>query len=164
MRIYEDTVLAIKELTSTKTGSGTVQETQLDLRSGTIFGKSKKLSGGSKYEITLPNGVAGIRGTVYMINAQGLLDVLEGAVVIAYVAPDGSVITKTVNAGYEFDPRTGQLTPISVIKELQMMRAAREAGYGPNSQPTTYRTDDTTITVSPVAGNPGSSSGETPGK
>jgi len=45
--------------------------------------RMKKLTPTSKYEIKVPNGVAGIRGTIYFINASGILRVLSGTVVIA---------------------------------------------------------------------------------
>jgi hypothetical protein len=152
LRVYEDSVLALDKLTATKTGADEVKETQLDLRSGTIFGNVKRLSGASKYEVKVPNGVAGIRGTVYMINAQGVLSVLDGSVVLAYVGPGGSVITQVVNAGWQFDPATGQLTPISDFRRKEMVEAAKQAGIGPNTPPTTYTVDDTLIYVSPTAG------------
>lgn len=155
LRVYEDSVLSLDKLTSTKTGSDEVKETQLDLRAGSVFGKVKKLSGASKYEVKLPNGVAGIRGTTYMINAQGVLSVLVGSVVLAYVGPDGAVITQVVNGGYQFDPRTGQLTPIpdSVMRDLT--NAAKDAGLGPNMPPTSYKVDETTIYVSPTQSQQG---------
>ena len=159
LRVYEDSVLAVEKLTATRTGADEVKETQLDLRSGTIFGKVKRLSGASKYEVKLPSGVAGIRGTIYTINAQGVLSVLVGSVVLAYVGPDGSVITQVVNGGWQFDPRTGQLTPIPDFRQKEMVKAAKEAGIGPNTPPTTYTVDDTIIYVSPVSGHNGNRGG-----
>lgn len=155
LRLYEDSVLALDKLTATKTGADEVKETQLDLRSGTVFGKVKKLSGASKYEIKLPSGVAGIRGTIYTINAQGVLSVLVGSVVLAYVGPDGSVITQVVNGGYQFDPRSGLLTPLPDFKQKEMVKAAKRAGIGPNTPPTSYTVDDTIIYVSPTQGHNG---------
>lgn len=162
LRLYEDSVLAIDKLTATKTGADVVKETQLDLRSGSIFGKVKKLSAASKYEIKLPNGVAGIRGTIYTINAQGVVSVLVGSVVLAYVGPDGSVITQVVMGGYQFDPRTGELTPIPDFQQKEMVKAAKEAGIGPNTPPTTYTIDDTIVYVSPTQGHNGNEGGNGP--
>jgi hypothetical protein len=153
LRIYEDSVLALDKLTTTKTGMDEVKETQLDLRAGTIFGKVKKLSAASKYEIKLPNGVAGIRGTIYSISAQGVVSVLTGSVVIAYTGSDGTVVTQVVNAGYEFDTRTGQLTPIPDFKEKEMVEAARQAGVGPSTVPTTITVDQTEYYISPTQGS-----------
>src|SRR5438477_6178858 len=59
VRLFENSVLAIDKLTSVETGADMVTETQLDLQRGRLFGNVKKMSGASKYEVNLPNGVAG---------------------------------------------------------------------------------------------------------
>ena len=56
----ENSALGIDKLTSMDTGSDSVTETQLDLKAGHIMGSVKKLSAASKYEVKIPNGVAGI--------------------------------------------------------------------------------------------------------
>lgn len=121
VRIYENTALGIDKLTSMKTGADEVTETQLDLKSGKITGNVKKMSAASKYEIKLPNGVAGIRGTIYEITAEGVVKVADGSVVIAYMAADGSVTTKVVTGGNKFDARTGEITALTPA-ELGAMR------------------------------------------
>lgn len=113
IRIYENTVLAVDKLSITQTGADTVTDTELDLKAGKILGTVKKLSPTSKYEVKIPNGVAGIRGTIYVLSANGILSVLTGSVVVAYVGPGGDVITQVVNAGQQFDLNTGLITQIS---------------------------------------------------
>ena len=112
VRLQQDTVLAFDKLTVTDTGSDEVTETQLDLRSGKIFGSVKKLSTGSLYEIKLPNGVAGVRGTDFSLSALGLIQVLNGSMVISWAAADGTPMTQAVNAGWQFETSTGLLSPI----------------------------------------------------
>ena len=63
VRMWENTLLGVDKLTFTQTGADVVTETQLDLKAGHIFGMVKKMSAASKYEVKIPNGVAGIRGT-----------------------------------------------------------------------------------------------------
>ena len=111
VRVFADSVLGIDKLTTTDTGMEPVTETQLDLRSGKILGTVKKLSAGSRYEVKIPNGVAGIRGTTYTITADGVVSVYDGSVVVAYTGPDGNPVTQVVMAGQEFNVRTGQLGP-----------------------------------------------------
>ena len=43
--------------------------TMLNLVSGTVLGNVKKISANSRYEITTPHGVAGIRGTDFKVEA-----------------------------------------------------------------------------------------------
>lgn len=113
IRIKENSVLVINKLTITHTGAETVTDTELDLQAGTILGTVKKLSPLSKYEVKIPNGVAGIRGTIYEITATGILKVLSGSVVLAYVGPGNNALTPVISAGQEFDLNTGMTTPIS---------------------------------------------------
>ncbi len=122
VRMWENTLLGIDKLTETKTGADVVTETQLDLKAGHIFGVVKKMSAASKYEVKIPNGVAGIRGTVYDISAEGLIKVLSGSVVLAYVGPDGTITTQPVNSAQQFDARSGVLSPLPVTDEGDMKR------------------------------------------
>lgn len=162
VRINEDTVLALDKLTVMDTGADQVTETQLDLRSGKVFGTVKKLSAASRYEIKLPNGVAGVRGTIYTISSDGVGQVLVGSVVISWIAPDGSPMTQTVNSGFQFDARTGLVTPTPDYDQKAMVKAAKEAGIGPNTPPKTFVQDQTVYYVSPVKGFNGNSGTSVP--
>ena len=123
IRIYENTVLGVEKLTVNQTGADTVTETQLDLKHGKIFGTVKKLAAASKYEVKIPNGVAGIRGTIYFISADGILSVISGSVVLAYIGSDSNPVTQVVTAGQQFDSRTGKLTaiPSSLLEQLRQV-------------------------------------------
>ena len=124
IRIFENTVLGVDKLTVDQTGADTVTETQLDLKAGSIFGSVKKLSAASKYEIKIPNGVAGIRGTIFYLSADGILRLLSGSIVLAYVSPDGTVMTQVVSGGQQFDARSGQLTSVSSAASSEMQALA----------------------------------------
>jgi hypothetical protein len=153
VRLFEDSALALDKLTCTKTGMDEVSETQFDLRAGKMFGRVKKLSAGSKYEIKLPNGVAGIRGTIYTVDVNGVVTVLEGTVVISIVGADGKVVTVVVEAGFMYDPRAGG-APVRLTDTLmqELLLAAKQAGAGVEIGPTSYTLDQTVINVSPTTG------------
>jgi len=155
VRLFENTILQVDKLSSTETGADTVSETQLDLQRGRLFGNVKKMSAASKYEVKLPNGVAGIRGTIYNLSASGVVQVVVGSVVIAYVGADGNVVTQVVMGGQQFDARTGQITPISAFDQRTLVRLAKEARIGPNTPPTTFTVDHTIYYVSPTTGHNG---------
>lgn len=155
VHIYENTVLGIDKLTSIDTGADTVTETQLDLQAGHILGNVKKMSAASKYEVKIPNGVAGIRGTVYTLSSDGVVKVLVGTVVIAWVGPDGTPMTQVVVGGQQFDARTGQITPISSFDQQEMVKEAKAARIGPNTPATTFAIDHTIYFVSPTIGHNG---------
>jgi len=114
VRIWENSALGIDKLASQETGMERVTDTQLDLKTGHISGSVKKMSAASKYEVKLPNGVAGIRGTLYDIFAEGIIKVRVGSVVLAWVDPKtGNVVTQVVSGGQGYDARTGVISPLS---------------------------------------------------
>ena len=161
VRMTENTLLSIDRLLITKTGADTVTETELDLRSGKIFGSVKKLTGASKYEVKIPNGVAGIRGTVYAMAAgTGVLSVYEGTVYIVYVDPATGAVSEPqpVNAGEGFDPATGKITPISQVEieneiRILMLSVIHTGKLPPDVQITPG--DPTLYYVSPAQGENG---------
>lgn len=154
VRVWESSVLVVEKLLIAETGADKVRETGLDLRAGKIFGTVKKLTGASRYEVKIPNGVAGIRGTVYMMSAEGVLNVFRGAVMIAYTDGTGATVTQTVVGGQSFDTRTGQFTPIPEY----ILREGRDAENechdsqpgGGNHYPGNHNHDHT----SPTTGRP----------
>ncbi len=89
IRMTSDTVLAIDKLTVSDTGVDTVSDTELDLRQGRIYCSVKKLSGASQYLIKIPNGIAGVRGTLFVIDASGYVGVLKNSVVLSIIGSDG---------------------------------------------------------------------------
>jgi len=122
IRLQPDTTLAIDKFTFTQTGADTVSDTELDLRSGNVFGNVKKISAESKYLIKMPTGVAGVRGTAFLLGANGDVTVLSGSVVVSGIGANGQVYTTVVAAGDQFNPQTGQvtrLTPRSLVAAIR---------------------------------------------
>jgi hypothetical protein len=102
--------------------------------------------------VKIPNGVAGIRGTIYTLSADGVLTVVSGSVVLSYVAPDGSVITQVVGSGQRYDAKTGEISnaPEAILRELaQYVGELRGVSF---AGPTTFTVDRTLYYVSPTIG------------
>ena len=155
VRVWENTALGIDKLTAMQSGTEPVSETQLDLKAGRITGSVKKMSAASKYEVKLPNGVAGIRGTVYDISAEGVVRVFVGSMVVAWVDPKtGNVVTQVVMGGQQYDARSNQITPIPE-PEMQTFEhlVIGLRVFEPVTQ-TTLAFDRTIINVSPVGPPP----------
>ncbi len=135
VRLYENSVLDIGKLTSDRTGTGEVSETQLDLRAGQIMGGVRKSSTASRYEIKCLKGVAGVRGGVYLMNSSGELDVLYGMAIIALQAADGSTPVKMVAANQQFDPGTGLVTEIQTPLPIEPLATNPKPEVSPASPP-----------------------------
>lgn len=161
IRVLENSVLVFEKLTVTETGAEQITETELDLRSGKIVGTVKKLSPTSHYEIKLPHGVAGVRGTIYTMSSDGVIQVLSGSLVVSWTAPDGTIMTQPINAGDQFDTRTGLVTPIPDSDRKELVKAAKAARIGPNSPPISFVEDHTIYFVSPTQGHNGNAGSAT---
>jgi FecR protein len=159
VRIWANTALGIDKLTMMQTGADNVTETQLDLKQGRISGSVKKMSAASKYEVKLPNGVAGVRGTVYDIQAVGIVKVYIGSMVVAWVDPKTqNVTTQTVMGGQAYDAPNNQVSPLSPasMSELQSLASSMLVGGGAGVVETTLAIDRAVVGMSPVGANPAS--------
>ncbi len=135
IRITENTTLALDKLAFTDTGADTVVEVQLNLPDGTILGNVNKLSAASKYEVKVPNGVAGIRGTRYRISSSAHVVLLEGSLIMVYVPPNGVPTPYPLfgpPAQY-FSPTEGvKPCPIVLVEEVRnQLPGGGGAGPGP---------------------------------
>jgi hypothetical protein len=158
VRIWANSALGIDKLTAMQTGAEMVTETQLDLKQGRITGNVKKMSAASKYEVKLPNGVAGVRGTLFDIQAIGIVKVYVGSMVVAWVDPKTqNVTTQTVMGGQAYDASNNQISPLSAasMSELESLSGSLLVSQGVGG-PSTLASDHTVIGMSPVGANPDS--------
>ena len=163
VRVMENTVLGIDKLSMMETGADVVSDTQLDLKSGRIIGNVKKMSAASRYEIKLPNGVAGIRGTVYDITADGTIRVASGSVVISFVDSKGNVQTRSVMGGQEYNAHTDQITALGAGVGAQIETLANAVGGGVITTSSSVSVDRTIIYVSPTTGTSSGNGGHSGG-
>jgi hypothetical protein len=152
VRMTGDTVLAIDELTISDTGLDTVSDTELDLKHGRIFASVKKLSAASEYLVKIPNGVAGVRGTLFEIDASGWCAVLKSSVLLALAEPNGATTTYLVDQGNQFEPQTGQISPLppELFSLLQQMATALDTAY---VEVVSFEYDQTFSFISPTSGH-----------
>jgi hypothetical protein len=104
VQVMENTAVTIEELAADESGVDPVVDTKLNLTQGKISGYVRKTSPNSTYTVTTPTATAAVRGTVYMISADGYVWVWEGCVDVAHQPPGGGVTNYQVCAGQMFDP------------------------------------------------------------
>jgi FecR protein len=123
IRIFSMTMVGVDKLTVDRTGVDEVSDTQLDLRAGQIFANVKKLSKQSRYEVKIPNGVAGIRGSGILFSSTGIVRSYSGSAVVSIIAGNGSQITAEVPTGKSFDPLSGLVTEMNPaeLKRLELI-------------------------------------------
>jgi FecR protein len=104
IRMFGNTVLAIDKLTQFDTGVDTVSDTEVDLRTGGIFGSVKKMSASSQFIIKIPNGVAGIRGSRFVVTLKEVPSTVPNTGNMVWVLDqwlqfEGSSIVSIANPG-----------------------------------------------------------------
>ena len=98
----------------------------MTVKAGRIFGSVPKLSAASRYEIKFPNGVAAIRGTKYLIGANGTVAVLQGLVVVTWkILATGNLLTRVISQNEAFDPVSGAVGPASPAQISEMQARLR---------------------------------------
>lgn len=154
VRLRDNTLLAIDKLTMERTGVDTVSDMQLDLRAGRVFFNVKKTSAASRFEIKLPNGVAGIRGSIGEFAVGGPLTMYLGSAVVTYVNPanPAETITKVINAGQHYDLTTDTYRPVPMEIRQQFINQAEEMSLWPG-QVIPYINDPTVQYISSTTPN-----------
>ncbi len=129
IRVLDDSYLVFDSMSAKTTGAGNVTETLLDLKKGSIFGSVKKQAAASRFEVKIPNGVAGIRGTIFLITAAGNVSCLTGSVVAAFTDSSGGVATQVVGGGSQLNTNNGQISPISAAASGSMNSMVGDCNY-----------------------------------
>jgi hypothetical protein len=152
VRMMGNTVLAIDKLTVSDTGVDSVSDTELDLRQGAIYNSVKKLSGASQYLIKIPNGIAGVRGTMFYISATGECAAFKNSLVLSIIGNDGKPDTVVVGEGSQFNPQTGQTSPLApdMISQLNQIFTALRTTY---LEILNFTFDTTRCHISPTTGH-----------
>ncbi len=152
VRLTGDTMLAIDKLTVSDTGVDAVSDTELDLWQGRIFCSVKKLSAASQYLVKIPNGIAGVRGTLFGIDASGWCAVLKNSVLLAITGPHDAVTTYLVGEGNQFNPETGEISPLpsDLLGVLHQIATALDTVY---VEIVSFEYDQTFSYISPTSGH-----------
>jgi len=152
VRLTGNTVLAIDKLTVSDTGVDSVSDTELDLRQGAIYNSVKKLSGASQYLIKIPNGIAGVRGTLFYISASGECAAFKNSIVLSIIGKNGKPDTVVVGEGTRFNPQTGKTSPLppEVLNQLNQIFTALRTTY---LEVVNFTYDTTRCYISPTHGH-----------
>lgn len=133
VRILDDSYLVFDSLNATVTSADTVTETLLDLKKGSIFGSVKKQASASRFEIKTPNGVAGIRGTIFMISTSSI-SCLTGSVICAFTDAQGNVGTQVVGGGQQFNIITKESSALGGALMNSLRGMASDCSYASNDR------------------------------
>jgi len=104
--VGEDTQVTLAELSADTSGPTPVITTKINLKEGRLSGYVKKSSEQSVYTISTPTVTAAVRGTKYLVTADGHLYVWEGCVDVTFLGTNDQNRNShfQVCAGQAFDP------------------------------------------------------------
>jgi len=110
LRLTPNSLLRFDKLNKESAGEEMITETSLNLVEGAIVGSQRKLASPSSFQINVPGGVATIKGTEYLVRADGAVTCVSGSVTVNYILPhNGGSVRVIVPAGFSFNPATGQV-------------------------------------------------------
>ena len=115
VQVPENTTMTIDEATVTRTQVEELTDTQLSVSEGGIYAKVNKLAKGSRFEISTPKGIAGIRGTSIYLTALGQLTVEKGLAGIAYGPGNVVLVREGETCGPNEPPH---LADLLVLRDL----------------------------------------------
>ncbi len=130
VRLSENTVLGIKNLSVKGPGGDATRQIELDLRTGQIQGRIPGSGTRLEYEVEFPAGVVGTRGdlsdregTVYVLSSAGALAVASGKMVVS-LSKGGE--PQVVATGQQFDPANGRVTELPKLALERMLEESRD--------------------------------------
>lgn len=165
LRLPANSRLQVNKLVKQEGGTDLFTETNLRLLSGSLIGSQRKLNGPSRLEIQFPNGIARIKGTEYIVRADGAVTVLSGVVSVNYNLPgNGGSVRVTISAGQSFNPATGQVVTttadylINTVADVDTVRNNAQV-FKAGGATVVVKPD---LTMSPSKGNNGVGNGIDP--
>jgi hypothetical protein len=112
LRLTPNSMLTFEKLDKESAGEEVITETSLKLMAGSLVGSQRKLASPSTFSINVAGGVVTIRGTEYVVRADGAVSTISGEVHVIYNLPgNGGSVQVDVPAGYSFNPATGKVVP-----------------------------------------------------
>jgi len=138
VQVAPQSTFVIDRITTTDAGPERLTQTELRVDAGAMYAKINKLAKGSRYEVSSPKGVAGIRGTAVYWTADGRLTVLDGVAAVAYPNAAGGVDTFLVHENETVSPDDRPPHPASIELLRDVVEALRDAathGIGHDGPP-----------------------------
>jgi hypothetical protein len=129
VKITQNTTITLSKMDSMGSGADSDSDTSLKLDSGTVMGQVRKLSANSRYEIETPNGVAGIRGTEFVVS---VIPRPDGTFLITYTCTSGTLVASAI---------VGPSTVVKVLGANQSWTPGQEVVPTPQALIDFYQTE-----------------------
>lgn len=121
VRMTELSTLAIEKSLVAEGRLGATFELNLSLREGEILGRVERHGGGSRFQVKVPAGLAGIVEGQFRIDARGYVVLLDGKAGYVHIPASGEPVSHTLQAppATYFSPVEGvQPAPAELVREV----------------------------------------------
>lgn len=165
LRLNPSTLLEVTRLEKEVAGEEVITRTALELRTGALIGSQRKLENPSTFQIQTRAGTVTIRGTKYLVKADGTVRCFTGSIWMDNNSVGGTEPGIAVPAGFSFDPATKAISAIEpgmMVALITDVDAVHKIGqsFKTGSGLAVMRLDDKK--VSPTKGNNGVGNGPSP--
>ena len=167
LRLTSSTLLEVTRLEKEVAGEDLITRTALELRTGALIGSQRKLENPSAFQIQTRAGTVSIRGTKYLVKADGTVRCFSGSISV----DDNSVASAepaiAVPAGFSFDPATKAISAIepgimtALITDVNAVHQNAQSLKKDSGQ-LVMRLEEDKKKVSPTKGNNGVGNGVDP--
>ena len=165
LRLNPSTLLEVTRLEKEVAGEEVITRTALELRSGALIGSQRKLENPSTFQIQTRAGTVTIRGTKYLVKADGTVRCFTGSISMVDNSTARAESGIVVPAGFSFDPATKAISAIepgmmaTLITDVEVVHQNAQS-FKTGSGLAIMRLDDKK--VSPTKGNNGVGNGVDP--
>jgi hypothetical protein len=111
VKLQESTTISLAKMLATGAGMSADTSTDLKLDVGEVLGSVRKLSANSDYQVTVPNGVAGIRGTDFAVK---VVQTSPGVFLVTFTSVTGQIQASATVTVQGVNTTVGQV----VVKNL----------------------------------------------
>lgn len=165
LRLNPSTLLEVTRLEKEVAGEEVVTRTALELRAGALIGSQRKLENPSTFQIQTLAGTVAIRGTKYLVKADGTVRCFTGSISVDDNSIGRAQSGIVVPGGFSFDPATKGISAIepgmmaTLITDVDAVHQNTKS-FKTGSGLAIMRLDDRK--VSPTKGNNGVGNGVDP--
>lgn len=167
LRLNPSTLLEVTRLEKEVAGEEVITRTMLELRTGALIGSQRKLENPSIFQIQTRAGTVTIRGTRYLVRADGTIRCFTGSIWVDDNSVAGAESGIAVPGGFSFDPSTRAISAIepgmmaTLIMDVDAVHQNAKS-FKKDSGQLVMRLEEDNKKVSPTKGNNGVGNGVDP--
>ena len=167
LRLNPSTLLEVTRLEKEVAGEEVVTRTALELRTGALIGSQRKLENPSTFEIQTRAGTVTIRGTKYLVQADGTVRCFTGSIRMDDNSVGSAESVIAVPAGFSFDPATKRISAMepgimaTLITDVKTVNQNAQS-FKTGSELAVMRLGEDKKKISPTKGNNGVGNGVDP--